>query len=113
MKPWMETISESELERIGMLEAPENAKELYEIDESLLYKKPKKEKLELKSKSNLSNDSYFKTNVGATQGASNCWAVHGKHTESGKPILSCDPHLLKATYSLWYLTRLSWTETDS
>lgn len=26
---------------------------------------------------------------------SNCWVISGNHTESGKPILSCDPHLVK------------------
>lgn len=42
---------------------------------------------------------------------SNCWAVHGNHTESGKPILSCDPHLAKFTNPTWYLTRIAWNET--
>ena len=45
-------------------------------------------------------------------GGSNCFAVHGNHTESGKPILSCDPHLAKMQSSFWYLTRISWTAKD-
>ena len=43
---------------------------------------------------------------------SNCFAVHGNNTESGKAILACDPHLNKVSNSGWYLTRLSWKETD-
>jgi penicillin amidase len=39
---------------------------------------------------------------------SNCWAVAGKFTESGKPMLSCDPHLMKWLQTKWYLSRLSW-----
>ena len=109
----METITEAELSRISMLEPPENASSLYDIDENLLYRKPKKEKLEIESRSTLSDDkSYFKPRIGNTPGASNCFSVHGSHTENGKPILSCDPHMAKFTNGLWYLTRLSWTETD-
>ena len=37
----MFTISDEELARIDMLKDPENAKELYDIDESLLYIKPR------------------------------------------------------------------------
>jgi len=42
---------------------------------------------------------------------SNCWAVHGNFTKSGKPILSCDPHLVKYTSPTWYGVRLRWNET--
>lgn len=34
------------------------------------------------------NDKFLKTNLG-----SNAWAISGKYTESGKPILAADPHL--------------------
>jgi len=27
--------------------------------------------------------------------------------------LACDPHLQKSILSLWYITRVSWNETDS
>jgi acyl-homoserine lactone acylase PvdQ len=34
--------------------------------------------------------------VGSAGGiGSNCWVVSGEHSKSGKPILSCDPHLNK------------------
>lgn len=39
-------------------------------------------------------------------GASNCWAVSGKFTESGKPMLSSDPHLANSIPALWYLISL-------
>lgn len=36
---------------------------------------------------------------------SNSWVVSGKHTESGKPILSGDPHLDTTLPSHWYQLR--------
>ncbi len=39
---------------------------------------------------------------------SNSWAISGKHTESGKPILSGDPHLDSAMPSHWYQIRGSY-----
>lgn len=41
---------------------------------------------------------------------SNCFAVHGNHTESGKPLMACDPHLMKWLQSKWYLISLRWGE---
>lgn len=41
---------------------------------------------------------------------SNCWAVHGKHTKSGQPILACDPHLFKFTNSQWTFAHLKWKD---
>ena len=77
-----------------MLQDVDYAKKLFDIDESLLYIKPRKEKLVSESRSKKSDEGiYGKINVPKTGGGSNCFAVHGNHTESGKPILSCDPHL--------------------
>lgn len=39
-------------------------------------------------------------------GLSNQWAVGGRRTESGKPILANDPHLSLDAPSLWYLVRI-------
>jgi penicillin amidase len=39
---------------------------------------------------------------------SNAWAVHGNHTESGKPILSMDPHLSTGMPTLWFFAELSY-----
>lgn len=39
---------------------------------------------------------------------SNSWAISGKHTKSGKPILSGDPHLDSAMPSHWYQIRGSY-----
>jgi acyl-homoserine lactone acylase PvdQ len=91
-----------------MLKDKANAKELYDIDESLLYIKPRKERLETISRSTLKDDRSYRP----PKGGSNCYAVHGNHTESGKAILACDPHLIKTINSVWYLTRISWNETD-
>lgn len=41
------------------------------------------------------------------EGASNCWAVSGKHTKSGKPMLMNDPHLDPAMPSPFYLAELN------
>jgi len=35
--------------------------------------------------------------------ASNAWAIDGRHTESGKPILASDPHLGLTAPGIWYL----------
>lgn len=40
-------------------------------------------------------------------GASNCWAVSGEHTKSGKPILSNDPHIDPAIPSTLYIAELN------
>jgi penicillin amidase len=38
--------------------------------------------------------------------ASNAWAVDGRHTASGAPLLAGDPHLALNFPSLWYLARI-------
>lgn len=38
---------------------------------------------------------------------SNNWAVDGRRSSSGMPVLANDPHLRLSTPSLWYLARLS------
>jgi penicillin G amidase len=38
--------------------------------------------------------------------ASNIWALDGRHTASGKPLLANDPHLGLSNPSLWYLARI-------
>ncbi|KRW99262.1 hypothetical protein PPERSA_03968 [Pseudocohnilembus persalinus] len=39
---------------------------------------------------------------------SNSWAVSGKFTESGKPLLSADPHLLHNIPNFWYQSEIVW-----
>ncbi|MFN2497504.1 MAG: penicillin acylase family protein [Pyrinomonadaceae bacterium] len=39
--------------------------------------------------------------------ASNNWAVNGKHTVTGKPLLANDPHLAPSAPSIWYMVHLS------
>merc|ERR1712232_1475234 len=38
---------------------------------------------------------------------SNWWAIHGKHTVSGKPILVGDPHLSIKVPTFWYEVHLA------
>lgn len=43
---------------------------------------------------------------GFKNGASNAWAVSGRLTKTGKPILANDPHLQIGTPILWYLVHI-------
>ena len=43
-----------------------------------------------------------------TQSASNEWAVDGRHTASGAPLLAGDPHLAFGLPGIWYLARMEW-----
>ncbi len=43
-----------------------------------------------------------------TQTASNEWAVDGRHTASGAPLLAGDPHLAFGLPGIWYLARIEW-----
>lgn len=47
----------------------------------------------------------FKTG-GELSVGSNAWAVSGKYTKSGLPLLAGDPHLLTEAPSLWYLAHM-------
>lgn len=40
--------------------------------------------------------------------ASNEWAVDGRHSATGAPLLAGDPHLAYGLPGLWYLARLEW-----
>jgi penicillin G amidase len=42
--------------------------------------------------------------------ASNAWAVDGRHTASGAPLLAGDPHLALGFPALWYLARIDTPE---
>ncbi len=44
--------------------------------------------------------------VDAPLAGSNAWAVAGRHSASGKPLLANDPHLRFAAPSVWYLAHL-------
>jgi len=49
----------------------------------------------------------FSTRTGSEyQPGSNAWAISGKHTASGKPILANDPHLEFSAPSTWYMIHL-------
>ena len=39
---------------------------------------------------------------------SDCFIVGGNFTESGKPMMACDPHLIKLMQTQWYITSLRW-----
>jgi penicillin amidase len=46
------------------------------------------------------------------EGGSNAWAVSGKHTYSGKPLLANDPHLLLGAPARWYELHVSCPSLD-
>ena len=49
----------------------------------------------------------FPSRIGTEiQPGSNAWAISGRHTASGKPILANDPHLEFAIPSTWYMVHL-------
>jgi penicillin amidase len=43
---------------------------------------------------------------------SNAWVVSGEHTESGKPILSGDPHLDSSLPGHWYQFKATYTSNN-
>jgi len=47
--------------------------------------------------------SAWDTSAGPRGTASNAWAIAGRRTRSGKPILANDPHLTLRAPSIWYL----------
>src|SRR5205823_1311116 len=44
--------------------------------------------------------------------ASNAWALAGTRTNTGKPLLANDPHLLLDLPSIWYPQHLTWDGGD-
>lgn len=104
------TITDEELARIGLLDTDT---ELYEMPEELIHKPHKdlKDKVEFAQSTN-SGSKDFKYGQFVNGQGSNCWAVHGNHTQSGKPLIACDPHLQKTIHSVWLMTRLRWNVTD-
>lgn len=105
--PGMETITDEELKRIGLY-VPENGKNLFALDESLFNLRQTRGSLNVTAEMDHS-DFQFEVTSRTENGGSNCWAVHGSRTKSGKPILTCDPHLAKMMSGFWYATRLSWS----
>ena len=86
-------IKDEELIKQGRYDPDAN---IYDIDENLLFfrgkDKPKKPKMQHFEHEKWHSEEF----IGSVGGiGSNCWAVSGKHTASGKPYLSCDPHLSK------------------
>ncbi len=45
--------------------------------------------------------------------SSNNWVVSGSHTESGKPLLSNDPHLALSSPAIWYFAHLKSPEINA
>lgn len=55
----------------------------------------------------------FPTRVGnEPRLGSNAWAISGKYTKSGKPLLANDPHLLPTIPGIWYQIHLKSPEFD-
>jgi acyl-homoserine lactone acylase PvdQ len=93
-----------EREKAEKIAKQQRLKEEKEFEKKLneRQKLTQKENLEAKIKENNINITYISNEnnkendiIGnlASNGASNSWVISGKHTHSGKPILSNDPHL--------------------
>ncbi|CAI2381259.1 unnamed protein product [Moneuplotes crassus] len=41
---------------------------------------------------------------------SNAWVISGEHTETGKPIISNDPHLGNSLPSIWYYSHIEYSD---
>ena len=54
----------------------------------------------------LSNDAVSASGLAQFEG-SNAWAIAGRRTQSGKPILAGDPHIAFSTPAVWYEAHLS------
>lgn len=108
----MTTVSDEDLLKYGF-HVEGNHENLFTIDESLLHihKGKKNERLNIPFDASQSHPFQPFISSWETLG-SNCWAVHGNFTKSGKPMLACDPHLAKFTSATWYPTRMSWNETE-
>ena len=104
--PGMETITDEELKRIGLY-VPDNGENLFTIDEKLFNLRQKRGYLNITADMD-HGDFQFEVSSRMENGGSNCWAVHGRLTKSGEPILTCDPHLAKMMSGFWYATRISW-----
>lgn len=86
-------ISDEELKEMGKFDP--NAG-IYHFDPELLYyrksNEPKKQFLHFEKEAWHQD----KADIVSGQGiGSNCWVISGNHTKTGKPFLSCDPHLMK------------------
>jgi penicillin G amidase len=109
----METISDDELVEHGF-HSENDADGLFTINEELYHirQKTKKSLDAIEDFPHLRKSFPFTDLVSSWSSlGSNCWAVHGNFTKYGKPILSCDPHLVRYTSPTWYGVRLRWNET--
>ena len=102
-------INDKELKKGGFF--MENSK-IYDVDLELLDLPRKNGKLlteeDLK-------DEFLSENFHLEKGAdelngSNCWVISGAHTDSGKPHLACDPHLMKLVSPKWHFSFLKWKD---
>eukprot|EP01100_Stratorugosa_tubuloviscum_P013669 TRINITY_DN69_c0_g1_i1.p1 TRINITY_DN69_c0_g1~~TRINITY_DN69_c0_g1_i1.p1 ORF type:complete len:927 (-),score=370.82 TRINITY_DN69_c0_g1_i1:60-2795(-) len=71
----------------------------------------------IKNNNNNNNDNVNESNFDPTGttfgGGSNSWAVSGKYTKTGFPILASDPHLFLGTPSVWYENHLQTTGPEN
>jgi len=105
-KSYLLVITDNELKKMHLFD-PES--DLYKFDPDLLsYRKPGEPKRDsIPAYEDTPPPRHFSTFVDGTVG-SNCWAISGELTESGKPLVACDPHLMKWIYSKWYFVKLEW-----
>lgn len=78
----------------------------FSIENSELTEELKGPKERLKS-SDFEGLEGFYTQIFDEGAGSNGWVISGKHTKSGKPIMSNDPHLSSSIPSLWYMSQIT------
>lgn len=105
----MEMISDEQLASIGLLDLNAN---LYEIPDDLLFNPSQGKKKKFQHNGGGIGHSNSKFGSALNGQGSNCIAIHGNLTESNQPLLACDPHLTKLMHTTWYMSSLSWQQTD-
>ena len=104
------TVNEEELKRVGMYD-PQMAKKFNETDYASVWKNSARGLLATQIAASHGEDlsdpvhSYIKDEIEKHQSSpkgSNCWVIHGNHTQSGKPLLASDPHLSNSIPSIWH-----------
>lgn len=92
-------VSDEELIELGLHTTKKAENKVINIDDD----KISELKAKAKKKEKVESDIQFNT---AAQGASNSWVISGKHTESGFPLLSNDPHLANSLPSVFYIVKI-------
>ncbi|KAL4450894.1 hypothetical protein ABPG74_011736 [Tetrahymena malaccensis] len=98
-------MNDDELKQSGIYEQYQRNRTV-DLNKEVKFSEETKQKLMNTTLSNILYDLY------STSYGSNSWVIHGNYTESGKPILSNDPHLQNSIPCTWYQTEILMTEQN-